>query len=67
MREVGLFTSNSMMQDTDGYILFMANTLGWSRDEIMVYSAELRREIRAGKRHGYIRQRAVWARKPEST
>lgn len=51
--------------DTEGYILFVANTLGWSREEVQVYIAHLRREIRSNKYCPYSRQKVVWGRKPE--
>ncbi|KAM5356939.1 hypothetical protein ACJ41O_003585 [Fusarium nematophilum] len=37
---------------------------GWSKDDIQVYIAHLRREMRAGKSHAYYRQKVVWGRKP---
>ena len=51
--------------DAEGYILFMANTLGWSREEVQVYIAHLRREIRSNKYCPYSRQKVVYGRKPE--
>lgn len=64
MRKIGQFAQLVLETDVEGYILFMANTIGWSRTEIQVYVAQLRREIRLGKNHGYYRQRIVWGRKP---
>ncbi|KAF5967291.1 methyltransferase [Fusarium coicis] len=52
-------------QDTEGLVLFVANTLGWTPEEVHVYIANFRREIRDRKNHPYIRLRTVWARKPE--
>ena len=46
-------------------MLFLANTLGWSREEIIVYLATFRREVRSGEFHAYYRQKVVWGRKPE--
>lgn len=51
--------------DAEGYILFMANALGWSREEVQVYIAHLRREIRSNKYRPYSRQKVVYGRKPE--
>lgn len=51
--------------DTEGYILFLASILGWSREEVQVYIAHLRREIRSNKYYPYSRQKVVWGRKPE--
>ncbi|RSL45158.1 hypothetical protein CEP54_014390 [Fusarium duplospermum] len=67
LREIGQYAQLSMEQDFEGLILFMANVLGgWSREEIQVYVAHLRREIRSGKKHGWYWQKVVWARKPDS-
>ena len=54
-----------MESDAEGYILFLGNILGWTRDEILVYIAHLRREVRSMKYHSYWPQKVVWGRKPE--
>ncbi|KAF6813868.1 methyltransferase domain-containing protein [Colletotrichum plurivorum] len=64
-REIGEWAQLTLLSDIEGYVLFMANVMStWSREEIHIYAAQLRREIRSGKLHGYYRQRAVWGRKP---
>ena len=40
---------------------------GWSREQVQVYIAHLRRELRAGKYHVYYWQKVVWGRKPEKS
>lgn len=52
------------MSDTEGFVLFMANVLGWSADEIQVYIAQLQGEFNSGKHHPYFRIKCVWGRKP---
>ena len=66
LKELGQFTQLGFLQDPEGYMLFIANALGWTRDEITVYLAHLKRELRSPKIHGYYRQKIVWARKPEA-
>ncbi|KEZ42012.1 hypothetical protein SAPIO_CDS6407 [Scedosporium apiospermum] len=66
LKELGQYGQLVLEADTEGYILFMANTLGWTREEIQVYIAHLRREVRSGKIHAYYRQNIIWGRKPES-
>ena len=39
--------------------------MGWSKDEIQVYAAHLRKEMKSGKFHAYYPQRVVVGRKPE--
>ncbi|KAM5353328.1 hypothetical protein ACJZ2D_016769 [Fusarium nematophilum] len=65
-KEMGPYTKFGLETDTEGFVLFMAHTLGWSREEIQVYIAHFRRELRSGKHHGYFRQKVVWGQKPEA-
>lgn len=64
MKEIGQFTQLTLEQDAEGYMLFLANTLGWSKEEIMAYLAMFRREMKSGKFQPYYRQKVVWGRKP---
>ncbi|KAL2879483.1 hypothetical protein SGCOL_005088 [Colletotrichum sp. CLE4] len=67
-KEIGEWAQLTLLSDIEGYVLFMANVMStWSREEIHIYAAQLRREIRSGKLHGYYRQRAVWGQKPLKT
>ncbi|KAJ3550040.1 hypothetical protein NM208_g185 [Fusarium decemcellulare] len=66
LKEIGQFAQAALEQDYEGYVLFMANmVLGWSKEEVSLYCAQLRREIRSGKFHPFYRQRVVYGRKPE--
>ena len=65
MKEIGAFTQLTLEQDAEGYLLFLANTLGWTREEITVYLAVFRSEVRSGLYQAYYRQKVVWGRKPE--
>lgn len=65
MKELGTLGQIVLESDTEGYILFIANTVGWSREEIQVYIAHLRREVRYGRHYPYYRAKVVWGRKPE--
>ncbi|KAH7133077.1 S-adenosyl-L-methionine-dependent methyltransferase [Dactylonectria estremocensis] len=66
MKEMGAYTKYGLETDSEGFVLFMAHILGWSRPEILVYIAHLRREMRSGKHHGYFAQKLVWGQKPDS-
>lgn len=55
----------ALESDIEGYILFIANTLGWKREEIQVYIAFLRRDMLSLKFNPYFWQKVVWGRKPE--
>lgn len=65
MKEIGLLSQTSIESDLEGYVLFVANTLGWSREEIMVYLAHFRHETRSGNFCPYYQVKVVWGRKPE--
>lgn len=65
LKEMGQFGELFSTRDTEGLVLFVANTLGWTPEEVHVYIAKFRREIRDRRNHPYIRLRTVWARKPE--
>ena len=65
MKEIGACTATAFEADVEGYVLYMANLLGWSKEAVTVYSAHLRRELRNPNIHGYYRVRVVWAKKPE--
>ncbi|KAK1763387.1 S-adenosyl-L-methionine-dependent methyltransferase [Phialemonium atrogriseum] len=65
MKEIGRFVQVALEQDPEGYVLYVASALGWTKSEVSVYCVQLRKEIRSGKYHPFYRLRAVWAQKPE--
>ncbi|KAL2213557.1 S-adenosyl-L-methionine-dependent methyltransferase [Sarocladium strictum] len=64
LKEVGRFAQATLEQDTEGWVSFMAATQGWTREEVLVYAARLRKEIRDPGIHGYFTIKVVWGRKP---
>lgn len=44
--------------------MFIANLLGWAKEEIHVFAARYRREIKSKNHHGYFLGKVVWAQKP---
>ncbi|KAK0620136.1 S-adenosyl-L-methionine-dependent methyltransferase [Immersiella caudata] len=63
-KEIGAYMQLAFEQDAEGTVLFMATTLGWSREEVGVFLECFRREIREGNTRAFFRQRIVWGRKP---
>lgn len=53
-----------MGSDLEGYVMYPATTLGWSPEEVTVYAAHVRRDMRNPSFHGYYRQKLVYGRKP---
>lgn len=67
LKEIGVFSQAALLSDVEGFIGFLTDVLGWSRDEVRVYIAQLRRELRSLQHHVYCKQRVVWGRKPEAS
>ncbi|KAI8665610.1 hypothetical protein NCS56_00997300 [Fusarium sp. Ph1] len=65
LKEVGRYMKLALGQDIEGAIIFMADLLGWKKEEILLYAAHLRRELASTKFHPYYRQNIVVGRKPE--
>ncbi|KAI0440790.1 S-adenosyl-L-methionine-dependent methyltransferase [Xylaria telfairii] len=64
-KEIGQYARLALEQDIEGFIMYMWTTvLGWTREEIAVYAAHLRRELRSPHCHAYYPQRVVVGRKP---
>ncbi|KAH7308947.1 methyltransferase type 12 [Stachybotrys elegans] len=64
LKEVGQFTRAALENDTEGTVGFMAVQLGWSKAEVAVYAAHMRKEIRNPAIHAYYAGCTVWAQKP---
>ncbi|EMR61965.1 putative methyltransferase domain-containing protein [Eutypa lata UCREL1] len=67
LKEMGQFMQLALLQDIEGFLVYLWTTvMGWTKDEIRVYAAHLRREIKSGKHHAHYPQRTLVGRKPES-
>ncbi|RGP74603.1 hypothetical protein FSPOR_1180 [Fusarium sporotrichioides] len=66
LKEIGRFTTLSILSDVEGHIAFMATLLeGWTKEQVVLYCAQLRKELKSKKQaHAYYLQRIVWGRKP---
>lgn len=65
IKEVGAMTQLTIESDAEGYILFLADVLGWTNEEVQVYIAHYRREVRSNMYCPYYKQKILWGRKPE--
>lgn len=63
-REIGEISMWGLVNDIEGFIMFLTSILGWTRDQVTVYAAHARRETKSGKVHMYYKQRVVYGRKP---
>ncbi|KAI4865749.1 S-adenosyl-L-methionine-dependent methyltransferase [Hypoxylon rubiginosum] len=67
LKEIGQWAQYTLEQDLEGFVMFMWNTvLGRSLEEMQVFLAGYRRELRTRSIHAYLPQRVVYARKPET-
>ncbi|KAK1777731.1 S-adenosyl-L-methionine-dependent methyltransferase [Copromyces sp. CBS 386.78] len=66
LAEKGLWWKIMIESDLEGYLNYTFNAvMGWRPEETGVYAAQLRKEFKNPKIHGYTRARSVWGRKPE--
>ncbi|XXG94483.1 hypothetical protein Hte_000740 [Hypoxylon texense] len=67
LKEIGQWAQYTLEQDLEGFVMFMWNTvLGRSLEEMQVFLASYRRELRTRSIHAYLPQRVVYARKPDT-
>ncbi|TPX08636.1 uncharacterized protein E0L32_009825 [Thyridium curvatum] len=67
LKQIGQYTRAALENDIEGTMGFMANQLGWSPEEVTVYAAHLRKEVRQRKVHALYRANVAWAQKPETS
>ncbi|KXJ86848.1 S-adenosyl-L-methionine-dependent methyltransferase [Microdochium bolleyi] len=64
-KTIGKYAQLAMQRDVEGFVTYMwSEVMGWSQEEIAVYAAHLRRELKVGKAHAYYLMRVVIGRKP---
>lgn len=39
--------------------------MGWTKEEVTVYTSHLRKQLRDKRVHAYVKYRAIYGRKPE--
>ncbi|KAK4449736.1 S-adenosyl-L-methionine-dependent methyltransferase [Podospora aff. communis PSN243] len=66
LRERGEFVRVWLEQDAEGIVLFIMGAMGWTREDVMVFLAKFRREVRSGKYRPYFRNKIIWGKKPEA-
>jgi len=64
LRERGEFVRVTLERDAEGLLLFIADLLGWRKEEVVAFLAQFRREVRSGRYHAFYRNKVVWGRKP---
>ncbi|KAI0509601.1 S-adenosyl-L-methionine-dependent methyltransferase [Xylaria bambusicola] len=65
MQQLGAFSQLAMEQDLDGYAMFLfTNALGWSPQQVTVYLARMRKEMRDMRMQPYFIVESVYGQKP---
>ncbi|KAI0095760.1 S-adenosyl-L-methionine-dependent methyltransferase [Nemania sp. FL0031] len=66
MQQLGAFSRLAMEQDLDGYAMYLfTNALGWSEQQVTVFLARVRKEMRDLRIQAYFLIEVVYGRKPE--
>ncbi|KAI8948688.1 S-adenosyl-L-methionine-dependent methyltransferase [Xylaria longipes] len=66
LQQLGAFCRLAMEQDLDGYAMYLfTNALGWSEQQVTVFLARVRKEMRNMQMQPYFLIEAVYGRKPE--
>lgn len=60
-----MYNRAGIENDIEGTVGFSATQMGWTKEDIVLYAAQLRKELRQGKVHAYYKANAAWAQKPK--
>jgi len=64
-KTIGKYAQLAIQRDVEGFVNFMwSSVMGWSKEEIAVYAAHLRRELKSGKCNAWYPMKVVIGRKP---
>ncbi|KAJ5567881.1 hypothetical protein N7450_010367 [Penicillium hetheringtonii] len=67
-KEAGTVNFQHWLSGMEGWCMWLLTKFGspapWTKEEVLVYVAKLRKEIKIPRYHTYQRARRVWARKP---
>lgn len=68
LKDAGRFHQAQLLEGAEGYFMFLLTHYGdptpWTPEEVQVYLAKYRNEVKDPSVHVYQRMRRVWAQKP---
>lgn len=68
LKDAGMVNLQHWFSGMEGYSMYLLTKYGdpvpWSRDEVLVYVAQMRKELKNPRIHAYQRAKRIWARKP---
>lgn len=66
LKQLGAFCRLAMEQDLDGYAMYLfMNGLGWSQQQVAIFLARVRKEMRDPRVQPYFLVEVLYGRKPE--
>ncbi|GKT52086.1 putative methyltransferase tdiE [Colletotrichum spaethianum] len=66
-KECGLINLIQILDGLEGFTLrLFTGVLGWTKEEVLVFLAEVRRELKSQVFHAYLELHVVYAQKPET-
>lgn len=66
LNEVSLYCYATLTSDIEGMTQFLfGNVLGWSEEEMAIYTAHVRSELKDTSNHEYVKWQVVYGQKPE--
>ncbi|KAK1584957.1 methyltransferase domain-containing protein [Colletotrichum navitas] len=66
LKDLGMCNLIQLLDGLEGFSLrLLCGALGWTKEEVLVLLAGVRKEMKSGKLHGYLRFDVVYGQKPE--
>lgn len=70
LKAAGLVNIQHWLDGMEGYSMYLLTKYGdptpWSKDEVLVYVAQMRKALKNPRIHAYQRAKRIWAKKPLS-
>ncbi|KDN63932.1 putative methyltransferase domain-containing protein [Colletotrichum sublineola] len=66
LKDLGMCNLIQLLDGLEGFSLrLLCGALGWTKEEVLVLLAGVRKELKSGKLHGYLKYDVVYGQKPE--
>ncbi|KAK1984506.1 methyltransferase domain-containing protein [Colletotrichum cereale] len=66
LKDVGMCELIQLLDGLEGFSLkLLCGALGWTKEEVLVLLAGVRKELKSGKVHSYLKYNVVYGQKPE--
>ncbi|KAK2041700.1 methyltransferase domain-containing protein [Colletotrichum somersetense] len=66
LKDLGMCNLIQLLDGLEGFSLrLLCGALGWTKEEVLVLLAGVRKELKSGKLHAYLKYNVVYGQKPE--